>query len=256
MVSKLSKKLKQCGTYLKANHIVVLLICQILACVLVLGVNIRDCIHSLNVSRSVSHEIDPDIESPSSAIQKNVTNTLIADPAEEPEETQLAITLNEEYEEATVEPVEFATPSSAYTEVQKAEEYLVAREAAQENVVQYQAPVTYEDYEEPEYEETYYEEPATEYTGSGTGLSYLGSYELTAYEWTGNPCANGNYPTEGFTVASNSIPQGTRIYIEGLGEYVVEDTGGMAGNVIDIYMGDYSTCMEFGRQIGEVYIIE
>lgn len=88
------------------------------------------------------------------------------------------------------------------------------------------------------------------------GRSYLGDYQLTAYEWTGNPCANGNYPTEGYTIASNTLPIGTRVYIEGIGERVVEDTGGMAGNVIDIYMGDPSSCIQFGRQSGAVYVIE
>ena len=84
----------------------------------------------------------------------------------------------------------------------------------------------------------------------------LGTYELTAYEWTGNSCSNGNYPTEGYTVACNSLALGTRIYIEGYGEYTVEDRGGMAGNVIDIYMGDYDSCIQFGRHTAEVYIIE
>lgn len=88
------------------------------------------------------------------------------------------------------------------------------------------------------------------------GASYLGNYELTAYEWTGNPCANGNYPTEGLTIASNTLPIGTRVYIEGIGERTVEDTGGMPGNVIDIYMGDPGTCVQFGRQTAEVYILE
>lgn len=86
--------------------------------------------------------------------------------------------------------------------------------------------------------------------------TFLGSYELTAYAWTGNPCANGNYPSCGYTVASNSIPMGSRIYIEGYGEYVVEDRGGMPNNVIDVYMGDTDTCIQFGRRTANVYLIE
>lgn len=85
--------------------------------------------------------------------------------------------------------------------------------------------------------------------------TYLGTYELTAYAWTGNRCANGNYPTLNYTIASNSIPMGSRVYIEGYGEFVVEDTGGMSSNVIDVYMGDYSTCIQFGRRTADVYII-
>jgi 3D (Asp-Asp-Asp) domain-containing protein len=98
-----------------------------------------------------------------------------------------------------------------------------------------------------EYEEVVEEEPSS---------NYLGYYTLTAYEWTGNPCANGNYPTEGYTVACNSLPLGTRIYIEGYGEYVVEDRGGMSDSVIDIYLGDYDTCIQFGVQGANVYIVE
>lgn len=86
--------------------------------------------------------------------------------------------------------------------------------------------------------------------------SYVGTYELTAYTWTGNPCANGEYPTSGYTVACNSLPIGTRVYIEGVGERVVEDTGGMGGGVVDIYMDSYDSCIQFGRQSANVYVIE
>lgn len=84
----------------------------------------------------------------------------------------------------------------------------------------------------------------------------LGHYTLTAYEWTGNTCANGEYPTEGYTIACNSLPLGTRVYIEGYGFYTVEDRGGMADNVIDIYLGDYDECIEFGVQEADVYLIK
>ena len=93
-------------------------------------------------------------------------------------------------------------------------------------------------------------------TPSGSWSAIGGVFELTAYEWTGNPCANGEYPIPGYTVASNWFPIGTRIYIEGIGERVVTDTGGMSNNVIDIYMGDPETCIQFGRQTAEVYVIE
>lgn len=83
-----------------------------------------------------------------------------------------------------------------------------------------------------------------------------GVFQLTAYEWTGNRCKNGNFPTVGYTCASNYYPIGTRLYIEGVGERVVEDTGGMGMGVVDIYMGDPATCIQFGRQIGNVYVIE
>ena len=85
---------------------------------------------------------------------------------------------------------------------------------------------------------------------------FIGSYELTAYIATGNPCASGVYPTVNHTVACNSLPLGTKIYIDGIGEFVVEDTGGMAGNVIDIFVSDYSTAINFGRQVSDVYVIK
>lgn len=96
------------------------------------------------------------------------------------------------------------------------------------------------------------------WSAPSNGWSDIGSgvFELTAYAWTGNPCANGEYPVEGYTVASNYYPIGTRLWIEGIGERVVTDTGGMSNNVIDIYMGDEETCIQFGRQSAEVYVIE
>ena len=84
----------------------------------------------------------------------------------------------------------------------------------------------------------------------------LGHYTLTAYEWTGNTCTNGEYPSKGYTIACNSLPLGTRVYIEGYGFYTVEDRGGMADNVIDIYLGDYDECIEFGVQEADVYLIK
>jgi len=102
--------------------------------------------------------------------------------------------------------------------------------------------------------EEYYASSETS-TTSDPALTYFDYCDLTAYEWTGNPCANGNYPTAGYTVACNTLPMGTQIYIEGYGYYVVEDRGGMPGNGIDIYMGDPDTCINFGRQYANVYIV-
>lgn len=87
--------------------------------------------------------------------------------------------------------------------------------------------------------------------------AYMGIYELTAYIATGNPCADGVYPQVGYTVACNdSRLWHHRIRIEGYGEYYVHDTGGMATNVIDIFMGSYDEAIQFGRRKAEVYIID
>ena len=98
-------------------------------------------------------------------------------------------------------------------------------------------------------------EPELTESSSDTNGSYLGTYKCTGYVATGNPCANGNYPTSGYTVASNSLPMGTRVYIEGIGERVVEDTGGMSSNVIDVFVDSTSEAYALTGNY-EVYVIE
>lgn len=88
-------------------------------------------------------------------------------------------------------------------------------------------------------------------------LEYLGTFEMTAYEWTGSPCANGNYPEVGYTVACNSLPLGTTVYIEGVGYRVVEDRGAEwhGSNWMDLYLGDVDSCYEWGVRSVEVYVV-
>ena len=82
--------------------------------------------------------------------------------------------------------------------------------------------------------------------------------EITAYEWTGQPCADGRHPEVGYTAANNVLPSGTKIYIEGIGYRTVHDTGATwhRSNWVDVYMGDKATCDAFGRQWRNVYIIK
>lgn len=91
-----------------------------------------------------------------------------------------------------------------------------------------------------------------------TNMTYVGNFSCTAYTWTGNPCANGNYPVDGYSVACNSLDFGTHIYIEGIGERVVEDRGpsSMPSAWLDIYMDSYDACVQWGVQDRAVYIIE
>ena len=82
--------------------------------------------------------------------------------------------------------------------------------------------------------------------------------EATAYTWTGNRTATGTWPSRG-TVAVDPriIPLGTKLYIEGYGHAVAEDTGGaIKGNIIDLYMDDRSECLNWGRRQVEVRIVE
>ena len=87
--------------------------------------------------------------------------------------------------------------------------------------------------------------------------AFHGHFVLTAYEWTGAPCANGAFPTVGYTVACNSLPLGTRVYVEGIGERVVEDRGASwhSANWMDIYLGDVSACDQFGVREADVYVL-
>lgn len=132
----------------------------------------------------------------------------------------------------------------------------------------------YEAYTEPQ-SETATEEPATETTTERKTIApattteayieeirevravpgdYIGTFTLTAYEWTGERMANGEYPYYG-VCASNYFALGTVLYIDGYGTFVVKDRGGpsMGYDVIDIYLGDADACWEFGVRTAEVY---
>ena len=89
-------------------------------------------------------------------------------------------------------------------------------------------------------------------------------YTITAY----CPCvkccgktdgitASGVKAVEGVTVATDkSIPFGTKIYIDGVGERIVQDRGGaIKGNKIDLYFDDHQSALNFGRQTKQVTIL-
>lgn len=83
-------------------------------------------------------------------------------------------------------------------------------------------------------------------------------FEATAYCYTGNRTYTGTWPSRG-TVAVDPavIPLGTRLWIEGYGEGVAEDTGGVIrGHKIDLYMESEDECWAWGRRTVEVRIIE
>ena len=97
--------------------------------------------------------------------------------------------------------------------------------------------------------------------GYEEGMEYwehLGQFDVTAYTWTGNACANGNFPMAEYTVACNSLPFGTEIYIEGLGHRFVEDRGPdyLGSNWLDVYMDTYDECVNWGIQTRDVYLVK
>lgn len=87
------------------------------------------------------------------------------------------------------------------------------------------------------------------------GWQSLGVWDITAYTWTGNPCANGEYPYEG-VCAVNGLPFGTVIFVDGWGYLTVADRGGMDGWYdVDIYLDSEAACWEYGRRAREVWIV-
>lgn len=89
-------------------------------------------------------------------------------------------------------------------------------------------------------------------------MTSLGTWHITAYTATGYPCANGQYPTAGYTIACNSLPFGTQVYIQDVGFRTVEDRGpGWLGDSwCDVYMSSYGECVQWGSQYKQVWIVE
>ncbi len=53
------------------------------------------------------------------------------------------------------------------------------------------------------------------------------------------------------------IPLGTMLYLEGIGVFVAEDTGGaIKGNKIDLFMNDHQQALEFGVRTTKAYILQ
>ena len=73
---------------------------------------------------------------------------------------------------------------------------------------------------------------------------------VTAYTHTGNPTASGTMPVVGRTVAGPRwIPLGTKVWIEGVGERIVEDRTHIRFNGrYDVFMDSEAECLEWGIQ--------
>ena len=94
----------------------------------------------------------------------------------------------------------------------------------------------------------------------------LGNYKLTFYcpcatcnGVAGAKTASGTTPTEGRTIAVDSsiIPLGSRVYIEGYGVFIAEDTGGaIKNNKIDIFVSSHDRAYDLGVQNAAVYLLD
>ena len=92
-------------------------------------------------------------------------------------------------------------------------------------------------------------------------------YAVTAYcscekccgEWADGITYSGDFAHEGITIAAdlNKLPLGTKVWIEGLGERVVQDKGGaIKGNRIDVFFYNHYDALKFGKQELEVTILD
>ncbi len=94
----------------------------------------------------------------------------------------------------------------------------------------------------------------------------MGKYKLTFYcgceqccgKWSDGITSSGATAAEGRTIAVDPsvIPIGTKVYIEGFGDFIAEDVGGaIKGNKIDIYLNDHSRCYDLGVKYANVFVV-
>ena len=70
----------------------------------------------------------------------------------------------------------------------------------------------------------------------------------------GAPCASGVMPTVNRTVATGSLPFGTRVMIDGQ-EYVIEDRG-VGDFEMDIFVSSHQEALDRGLYYTDVWILE
>ena len=93
-------------------------------------------------------------------------------------------------------------------------------------------------------------------------MTLLGEYNVTGYDPFCSHCcgksngitASGAVAEIGVTCAMKDVPFGTRIYIEGLGYYTVQDRG-VGKGVIDVACGSHAECYKVTGTY-TVYLVE
>lgn len=97
-----------------------------------------------------------------------------------------------------------------------------------------------------------------------SGMKYVGNFRVTGYDPYCKHCcgksdgitSSGRKAEYGVTVGCNSLPAGTQIYLKGYGYFRVDDTGGMANNVIDVACHSHDVCYQMTNNSVEVYIVQ
>ena len=83
------------------------------------------------------------------------------------------------------------------------------------------------------------------------------TFKASAYSLRGRT-ASGEYVRQGIIAADPRVlPIGTRVYIEGMGTFVVKDTGGaIKNNRIDIWMPSTANAIKFGRRTVQLTVLD
>ena len=97
-----------------------------------------------------------------------------------------------------------------------------------------------------------------------SGMKFAGNFRVTGYDPYCKHCcgksdgitSSGRKAEYGVTVGCNSLPAGTQIYLKGYGYFRVDDTGGMANNVIDVACHSHNVCYQMTNNSVEVYIVQ
>lgn len=76
--------------------------------------------------------------------------------------------------------------------------------------------------------------------------------------WGGSKTASGNKPQQGVTIAGpRSLPLGTRVFIEGIGERVVQDRlSKKYDSRFDLFFASHSEAAKFGKKELKVRVIK
>ncbi|MEG2289493.1 MAG: 3D domain-containing protein [Clostridium sp.] len=104
---------------------------------------------------------------------------------------------------------------------------------------------------------------------SGEEFAYSSMITCTSTAYTSDRGDSGTITATGTTVRRNPngystvavdprvIPLGTKLYIEGYGLAIAEDTGGaIIGNKVDVYVNSYEEAINWGRKTVKVYILK